>query len=430
MRILVIGSGGREHALVWKLAQSRSVKKLFAAPGNAGISEQAACVSIGAGNIPALVDFAKKEKIDLTVVGPEAPLCAGIADAFAESGLTIFGPSRKASRLEGSKIFAKELMTRHQVPTAPFEVFRSLATASAGLLKWKGPCVVKADGLCQGKGVLVAQDTEEAAAAVRILMEKKAFGSAGEQIIIEERLEGEEASMLALTDGKEICLLPSSQDHKRVYEQDRGPNTGGMGAYSPAPVVTAAVEKEIRRRILAPALRGMAQEDSPYRGVLYAGLMLTRSGPMVLEFNVRFGDPETQAILPRLKGDFAHLLFELAQGRFPKGMLEIDERPCVSVVLASGGYPGEYEKGKVIEGLETAARQKDVVVFHAGTEKKDGTFLTSGGRVLAVSALGETLEEAVKQAYETVSQIHFEGMYYRKDIAYRALTKTQGVKST
>jgi len=425
MKVFVIGSGGREHALIWKLSQSPAVSKLYAAPGNAGIGQIAELIPIAAEDIPVLVSFAKKEKIDLTVVGPEVPLVAGIVDAFTEKKLTIFGPTRAAARLEGSKIFAKQLMVHHHVPTAAFQVFESLDAASASLLKRKGPCVVKADGLCQGKGVLVAQDLEEASAAIRVLMEKKAFGIAGERIIIEDCLEGEETSILALTDGEELLILPSSQDHKRIYERDLGPNTGGMGAYSPAPIVTSALESEIKEKILKPVLRGMAEEGTPYRGLLYAGLMITKEGPRVLEFNVRFGDPETQAVLPRLKGDFASLLLEVAQGRLPR-TIEIDERPAVSVVLASKGYPGSYEKGKVITGLEAASSQEEgVFLFHAGTSKHDGKFVTSGGRVLTVTALGTTLEHAVQRAYRAVSKIQFEGVYYRKDIAYRALAKKE-----
>lgn len=436
MKILVVGSGGREHALLWKLSQSPTVTGLYAAPGNAGIEEMAACVPIAADDIPALASFAKKEKIDLTVVGPEGPLVAGIVDYFTENRLTIFGPTRAAARLEGSKIFAKTLMVKKGVPTAPFQLFESLAAASASLLKRKGPCVVKADGLCQGKGVVVAQDVEEAAAAIRVLMEKKAFGIAGERIIIEECLQGEEASILGLTDGKEVMLLPSSQDHKRIYEKDEGPNTGGMGAYSPAPIITPAVSAVIEETILRPVLQGMEENHSPYLGLLYAGLMVTKEGPKVLEFNARFGDPETQAILPRLIGDFAALLLEVAHGKFPKIPFGIDERPCVSVVLASKGYPGPYEKGKVVEGIETASKEKEVFVFHAGTSRRDGKFVTNGGRVLAVSALGNTLEEAVKRVYRAVEKIHFDGVYYRRDIAYRALTKGvegsrgQGVEET
>jgi len=421
MKVLIIGSGGREHALAWKMAHSETPTQLYAAPGNAGIGELAECVPIGAEDTAALLTFAKKEKIELTVVGPEAPLAGGIVDLFRKEDLVIFGPTQQAARLEGSKIFSKELMMRHHVPTASFKVFDSLDAASAHLLTQKGPCVVKADGLCQGKGVVVAQDVEEASAAIRVLMEKKAFGNAGRQIIIEECLQGEEASILALTNGTDMLVLPSSQDHKRIYEKDQGPNTGGMGAYSPAPVVTPAIEAEIEKTILRPVLQGMSQEGFPYQGLLYAGLMITEKGPMTLEFNVRFGDPEAQAVLPRLRGDFVSFLYEIAQGRFPKTPLEIDERSCVTVVLASSGYPGAYEKGKVIEGIEDAANGKDCFVFHAGTSEKDGKFITNGGRVLAVSALGLTLEEAVKRAYQGVSKIRFEGMYYRKDIAYRAL---------
>ncbi len=421
MKILVIGGGGREHALAWKLSQSSLVDKLYAAPGNAGIGQIAEGVPISAEDIPALLAFSKKEKIDLTVVGPELPLVAGIVDVFTQEKLAIFGPTRGAARLEGSKIFAKELMVRQQIPTAPFQAFDSYGAASASLLKRRGPCVVKADGLCQGKGVVVAQDIEEATAAIRVLMDKKAFGIAGEKILIEECLEGEETSILALTDGKNVAMLPSSQDHKRIFEKDQGPNTGGMGAYSPAPIVTKELETKIREKILLPILEAMAREGVPYRGLLYAGLMITQDGPMVLEFNARFGDPETEAILPRLRGDFAAYLLEVSRGKLPSKPLEVDPRPAVSVILASKGYPGSYEKGKVIEGLEEASRVKDVFIFHAGTLKKAGKFVTNGGRVLAVTALGGTFEEAARQAYRAVSKIHFEGMYYRKDIAYRAL---------
>ncbi|MFH1857411.1 MAG: phosphoribosylamine--glycine ligase [Candidatus Omnitrophota bacterium] len=428
MKILVIGSGGREHALAWRLSQSPKVSGLYAAPGNAGIATLAECVPIPPEDIPALAAFAKKQRIDLTVVGPEMPLVSGIADFFTERKLTIFGPSRAAARIEGSKIFAKQLMSQKQVPTASFQIFESQESAFASLLKRKGPCVVKADGLCQGKGVLVARDTDEASAAVRILMEKKAFGIAGARIIIEDCLQGEEASILALSDGKTILLLPSSQDHKRIYDRDEGPNTGGMGAYSPAPIVTPALEVMILEKIFKPILQGLAEMNAPYRGLLYAGLMISEEGPSVLEFNARFGDPESQAVLPRLKGDFAALLLEVAQGKFPKTSLEIDPRPCVSVVLASKGYPGPYEKGKVIEGLEDASKEKDIFIFHAGTSRENGDVVTNGGRVLAVSALGNTLEKAVQKAYRAVSLIHFDGMQYRRDIAHRALSR-KGVPS-
>lgn len=421
MKILVIGSGGREHALLWRLGRGQKGVQFFCAPGNGGTSELAESVAIEAEDGRGLVSFAQARGIDLTVVGPEAPLAAGIVDLFRSKGLAIFGPSAKAARLEGSKVFAKTLMKRLGIPTASFEVFTSPQQARASLQKRPFPCVVKADGLCQGKGVFVAQKKEEASAAVEQLMEKKGFGNAGSQIIIEDCLEGEETSILAFCDGERIHLLPSSQDHKRIFDGDQGPNTGGMGAYSPAVGITEAVEGTILEKVLEPVVAGLHQEGTPYQGLLYAGLMLTPEGPKVLEFNVRFGDPETQAVLPRVEGDFLGVLREVAAGHLTSA-LTVAPRPCVSVVAASKGYPGSYEKGKPISGLKEASQQKDCFIFHAGTALKQGQCVTNGGRVLAVSALGKTLQDAVERAYQTLSMIRFDGVYYRRDIAHRALS--------
>jgi len=419
MKILVVGAGGREHALLWRLSQGQKGLTLFCAPGNAGTSQLATSVPIQAEELPALASFAQSERIHLTVVGPEAPLASGIVDLFRSKGLSIFGPSQRSAQLEGSKVFAKKWMKRLGVPTAPFEVFTSSREARASLEKRPFPCVIKADGLCQGKGVFVVREKAEALSVVERLMEKKDFGNAGERIIIEDCLEGEEASILALCDGKRLHLLPSSQDHKRISDGDQGPNTGGMGAYSPAVGVTEATEQTILEKILEPVVAGLMKEGVPYQGLLYAGLMMTREGPKVLEFNVRFGDPETQAVLPRLEGDFLGALREVASGHLTSE-LAVSPRSCVSVVAASKGYPGSYEKGKPITGFEEASREKDCFIFHAGTAMKGGQCLTNGGRVLAVSALGKTVQEAVDRAYRTLSKIHFDGIYYRRDIAHRA----------
>ena len=420
MKVLVVGSGGREHALLWRIAQGQKDLELFCAPGNAGTSQLAQSLPIQAEDISALVSFAQEQKIDLTIVGPEAPLVAGIVDQFRSKKLSIFGPSQKAAQLEGSKVFAKTLMKRLGIPTAAFEIFTSPQEARRHLEKRSFPCVIKADGLCQGKGVFVVREKEEAFAAVERLMVKKDFGNAGESLIIEDCLEGEEVSILAFCDGKRLRLLPSSQDHKRIFEGDQGPNTGGMGTYSPAVGITRVMEQAIVEKILEPVLAGLEKEGAPYQGLLYAGLMLTQEGPKVLEFNVRFGDPETQAVLPRVEGNFLGVLQEVASGNLT-AVLTASQRPCVSVVAASKGYPGPYEKGKPISGLERASQEKDCFIFHAGTVLKDGQCVTSGGRVLAVSALGRTLQEAVDRAYQTLSFIHFDGMYYRRDIAHRAL---------
>ena len=429
MRVLVIGSGGREHALVWKIAQSKLADKIFRAPGNGGISKQAECIDIKADDTKGLLDFARKEKIDLTVVGPEAPLAVGIVDEFNEHKLRIFGPTKKAARLEASKVFAKELMAKYNVPTANFKIFDNADAAKKYIEKIGAPCVVKADGLAQGKGVIVAKTIDEAEKAVDSIMQKKIFGDAGNKVILEECLEGQEASILVITDSKEVIPLASSQDHKRIFDNDQGANTGGMGAYSPAPVVTSELSKEILEKIVYRTIGGLVKEGITYRGVLYAGIMLTKEGPKTLEFNVRFGDPETQAILPRLKSDLLETMMATSEDKLNRvvklGGLSWDNRACVCVVCASGGYPGNYEKGKEIFGLDEAAKMKDVVVFHAGTKSLIANgkshIVTSGGRVLGVTGLGNTIKEAIDRTYQAVEKIHFEGMHYRKDIGYKAL---------
>lgn len=440
MRILVIGSGGREYALVWKIAQSKSVGKIFCAPGNGGISGKAQRVDIRADSIPQLLGFAEREKIDLTVVGPEVPLALGIVDEFRLHKLKIFGPEKNAARLEASKIFAKELMAKYGVPTASFEIFEDEQAAKKYIHKRGVPCVIKADGLAQGKGVVVAKTTQEAEAAIDSIMAKRIFGEAGNKVIIEDCLIGQEASILVFTDSKEIIPLASSQDHKRVFDGDLGPNTGGMGAYSPAPIVTEALFKEILDKVIYRTIKGLAKEGITYRGVLYAGIMLTEDGPKTLEFNVRFGDPETQAILPRLKSDLPQILLAASEDRLDRivksGGLEWDKRACVCVVCAAGGYPGEYEKGKEIYGLDEAEKIEDVAIFHAGTKKSTvhssqfaGRYFTNGGRVLGVTGLGDNIKQAIDKAYQAVEKIKFEGMHFRKDIGMKAMTNDK-IKNT
>jgi len=422
MRILIVGSGGREHALAWKISQSKLCDKLFCAPGNGGIAQIAECIDIKADDIEGLLRFAQREKIDLTVVGPEIALALGIADEFAKAGLKIFGPASSGARLEASKVFSKELMAKYKVPTARFEVFDSPQAAEKYIEQNGAPCVVKADGLAAGKGVVVAKTVDEAKAAVVAMMQDKVFGDAAKKIIIEECLVGQEASILVITDSKAVVALASAQDHKRVFDGDQGANTGGMGAYSPAPVVTDSIFQEVLDKIIYRTLDGLAKEGIDYRGVLYAGVMLTKDGPQALEFNVRFGDPETQAILPRLKSDLVEVMLATCAGKLSKaGTLDWDSRACVCVVCAAGGYPGAYAQGKEISGLDAADKLADVVVFHAGTKKSAGKVLTSGGRVLGVTGLGATIKEAISKAYQAVEKIKFEGMQYRKDIGRKAL---------
>lgn len=424
MKVLVIGSGGREHALVWKIASSPRVEKVFCAPGNGGISELADCVPLKPDDIRGLKDFAVSTGIDLTIVGPEMPLVAGIVDEFNQAGLKIFGPGKELAQMEGSKVFAKETMKRLGVPTGGFEVFTSAGEALSYLEKAAMPIVVKADGLAAGKGVVVARKRDEATAAVRAMMQEKRFGDAGARVVIEECLQGEEASIIVFSDGKTTLPLASSQDHKRIGIGDTGPNTGGMGAYSPAPVVDENMQRRVMDEIINPLIGGLAAEGKVYRGILYAGIMATVDGPRVLEFNVRFGDPETQAILPRMKSDLVEVIDKVLEGKLSEAELSWDERPCVCVVLASGGYPGTYQKGFPIAGFKEAEQIPGVVVFHAGTAVGDsGSVVTAGGRVLGVTALGNNIQETIDQVYEAVSKIYFEGMYFRSDIACRALSR-------
>jgi phosphoribosylamine--glycine ligase len=425
MNVLVIGGGGREHALVWKIHQSPLVKKIYCAPGNAGIAGLAECVPIGAEEVEQLLAFARRQKIDLTVVGPEGPLSMGIVDRFEKEGLRIFGASQKAAAIEASKTFAKFIMNKYGVPTAQGATFTSYKPAEAYVKKMGAPIVVKADGLAAGKGVIVCSTVAQALAALNQILVKKEFGEAGRQVVVEECLQGEEASFLAFTDGKTVVPLPTSQDHKAVFDDDQGPNTGGMGAYSPAPVVDKFLHDRIMKEIMLPTVRGMAAEGCPYKGVLYAGLMIDRDRIKVLEFNGRFGDPEAQPLLMRLKTDIVPIMEAVIDGRLDQCRLEIDPRATVCVVMASGGYPGKYKKGAVIGGLDKAARMKDVMVFHAGTALRDNEITSNGGRVLGVTALGDTVAQAIDKAYQAVAKIHWDGVHYRKDIGGKALRRFQ-----
>lgn len=422
MKILVIGSGGREHALVWKIAQSPQVKKIFAAPGNAGIASLAECVNIQTTDLSGLLNFAQKERIDLTVVGPEAPLVEGIADLFEKNGLLVFGPGQKGARLEGSKIFSKEKMRQFGIPTADFKIFDKAADALLFVRGCSLPCVIKADGLAAGKGVVIAKTENEAAEAVRRMMEEKIFGAAGDWIIIEECLKGEELSILAFTDGKKVIPLSSSQDHKRAFDQDQGPNTGGMGAYSPCPLVNDAELKRLADLTITPLIHGLAKEGIVYKGIIYAGLMLTAKGPFVLEYNCRLGDPETQVVLPNLGDDLVDILREVAQGNLQRERLNYHPGACLTVVMAAKGYPENYVKGIALDSLQQVKPGKDLVVFHAGTAfDKQGKIVSSGGRVLNVTAMAAELPLAYERAYAAVKQIGNEQLFYRTDIGKRAM---------
>ncbi|MHC4713203.1 MAG: phosphoribosylamine--glycine ligase [Planctomycetota bacterium] len=423
MKVLVVGGGGREHALVWKIAKSKDVGKVYCAPGNAGTAKEAENVPISAEDIRALLDFAKEKKIDVTVVGPEAPLVAGIVDVFQKEGLKAFGPRGHAAGLEGSKAYAKMLMKSAGIPSSRFKIFSELSSAKDYVEATGAPIVVKASGLAAGKGVSVCATVEEAHKAIDKMMKERIFGAAGDSVVIEECLVGEEASILAFVDGHSIFTLESSQDHKAAFDGDKGPNTGGMGAYSPAPVVSDRVMSQVERDILVPVAYAANRDGCPYRGILYAGIMITREGPKVLEFNVRFGDPETQPILLRMKSDIMDPVIATIEGGLADAKIEWDNRPSVCVVMASGGYPGPYEKGKEITGIEEAEALGDVKVFHAGTTLDDGRLVTSGGRVLGVTALGETIAAAKARAYEAVARIHFEGAHYRKDISDKAISR-------
>ena len=432
MKVLVIGGGGREHALAWKAAQSSEVKRVFVAPGNAGTAHEAKMenITVSAEDINGLLTFAKSQEIDLTIVGPEAPLVTGVVDTFMQAGLRCFGPTQAAAQLEGSKAFTKDFLARHNIPTAAYGNYTDLDAALAYIQQQGAPIVVKADGLAAGKGVIVAMTLEEAEAAVRDMLAGNAFGEAGHRVVIEEFLEGEEASFICMVDGQHILPMATSQDHKRVGDGDTGPNTGGMGAYSPAPVVTPEIHQRIMQEVIEPTVNGMAAEGHPYTGFLYAGLMITSDGtPRVIEYNCRFGDPETQPIMMRLRSDLVALCNAALDGNLNEITAEWDSRAALGVVLAAGGYPGNYAKGDVISGLPAAEKDTtsmlDSKVFHAGTAEKDGQIVTAGGRVLCAVGLGNTVSEAQKQAYELVRKISWDKMYYRHDIGYRAIAREQ-----
>jgi len=425
MNVLVVGSGGREHALAWKAAQSSSVDTVYVAPGNAGTAAEAGIenLALAVDDFAGLADFCEANSVGLTIIGPEAPLVDGIVDYFAERGLPCFGPSAKAAQLEGSKAFTKDFLARHNIPTAAYANFTELEPALAYLREQGAPIVVKADGLAAGKGVIVAETLEQAEAAVTDMLSGNAFGDAGCRVVIEEFLEGEEASFIVLADGEHVLTMATSQDHKRVGEGDTGPNTGGMGAYSPAPVVTDSVHQRIMDQVILPTVRGMAEEAMPYTGFLYAGLMITADGtPRVIEYNCRFGDPETQPIMLRLKSDLCELCLAALSGNLDSMTTEWDPRPALGVVMAAGGYPGSYDKGLVISGLDSADRA-DIKVFHAGTAERDGATVTSGGRVLCVTALGDTISAAQSTAYGAAKGINWQDAFYRGDIGWRAVER-------
>ena len=421
MKVLLIGGGGREHALAWKLAQDPARPTLFCAPGNAGTAALGTNLDIAASASAALLKWAQKARPDLTVVGPEAPLCAGLVDEFQAAGLRVFGPNQAAAQLEGSKVFAKEIMQTAGVPTASAATFTDAAQARAYLQTASLPLVIKADGLAAGKGVIVCSTRAQAAEAIHQAMEAETFGAAGRRVLIEEFLEGEEVSVLAMVDGEHILWLPSAQDHKRALDGDQGPNTGGMGAYSPAPMETPAFMRHIQELIFEPLLKELQRRHIQYRGILYAGLMMTPAGPKVLEFNCRFGDPETQAILPRLSADLIPVMEACIDGSLPAGYIACRPEPCVCVVMAAQGYPAAYRRGDVIEGLAQAAALPDTLVFHAGTRREQEQVITAGGRVLGVTAQGHSLAAAAQGAYRAVASIKFAGAQYRRDIAARAL---------
>lgn len=425
MKILVIGGGGREHALVWKLKQSPSVEKIYCAPGNAGIKTLAECVDIASNDISGLLTFALHEQIDMTIVGPEEPLTLGIVDTFEQNGLRIFGPDSKGAILEGSKVFTKDFLAKYHIPTARYASFTKRGPAKKFVKEIGLPCVVKADGLAAGKGVIIAQSQEEADQAIDLIMKDKAFGKAGNQVVVEEFLRGEEASFIAFTDGTNVLPLPSSQDHKAIFEGDQGPNTGGMGAYSPAPVVTETLTQRVMDEVMLPTVRGMASEGRPYKGMLYAGLMIDGERLNVLEFNCRFGDPECQPLLMRLHNDLVEILNACIDGTLDRIVLDIDPRPTICVVMASEGYPGPYVTGKPISGLSKAAKIPDVQVFHAGTRSKGKQVVNAGGRVLGITAIGDDIKAAIDRAYEGVAAISWPGCYYRRDIGHKALARLQ-----
>ncbi|NLM37784.1 MAG: phosphoribosylamine--glycine ligase [Firmicutes bacterium] len=419
MRVLIVGSGGREHALAWKIKQSPLVRELFCAPGNAGIAQLARCIPLAADDLDGLLAFAREHRIDLTVVGPEAPLAVGIVDRFQAEGLAIFGPVQAAARLEASKVFAKQLMAKYRIPTAESRTFTNAEEAYTFIREKGAPLVVKADGLATGKGVIIATTVAEAEAAVRRMLVDQEFGAAGHQIVIEEYLRGAELTVLAFTDGTTIVPMVAAQDHKAVYDNDTGPNTGGMGAYSPVPLLTPELQQQIETAILRPTIDGLREEGLLYQGVLYAGLMITAEGPKVLEYNVRFGDPECQVVLPRLQNDLIPIIQAIIDRRLAEQTITWHDNHTACVVMASGGYPGPYATGKPISGLDRVAIMPDVYVFHAGTAFQGEDLVTAGGRVLAVTAWGKTRQDALDKAYQAVRAIHFEGAHYRTDIGRR-----------
>ncbi|EKO3374466.1 phosphoribosylamine--glycine ligase [Vibrio fluvialis] len=427
MRVLIIGSGGREHALGWKVAQNPAIETVFIAPGNAGTALEAKLqnVNIGVEDVAGLVAFAQDNGIELTIVGPEAPLVIGVVDAFRAAGLPIFGPTQAAAQLEGSKAFTKDFLARHNIPTAAYANFTEIEPALAYVREQGAPIVVKADGLAAGKGVIVAMTLEEAEEAIKDMLAGNAFGDAGSRVVVEEFLDGEEASFIVMVDGENVLPMATSQDHKRVGDQDTGPNTGGMGAYSPAPVVTQAIHDRVMQEVIYPTVRGMAAEGNPYTGFLYAGLMIDSTGaPKVIEYNCRFGDPETQPIMMRMQSDLVELCLAAIDGKLDQVESKWDPRASIGIVLAAGGYPGDYAKGDIISGLPTTEVEGQKV-FHAGTTDKDGHVVTNGGRVLCATALGNTVSEAQQRAYELAKQISWNGMFHRNDIGYRAIAREQ-----
>jgi phosphoribosylamine--glycine ligase len=419
MKVLLVGSGGREHAIVWKLKQSPKIDKIYCAPGNAGISKDAQCVPIGAMEIDKLVEFAKNEGIDFTIIGMDDPLVAGVVDAFEKENLRVFGPRKNAAIIEGSKAFSKDLMKKYGIPTAKYEVFEEYDKAKEYVLSQEMPIVIKADGLALGKGVLICQSHEEAVAALDEIMVDKKFGASGSKVVVEEFLTGPEVSVLSFCDGKTVVPMVSAQDHKRAYDNDEGLNTGGMGTFSPSRIYTPEINEECMKTIFMPTVEAMAKEGREFKGVLYFGLMLTKDGMKVIEYNARFGDPETQVILPRLKTDLLEIMEACVDGTLDKMNIEWYDNAAVCVVLASGGYPVSYEKGFEITGLESVEDSSDIVVFHAGTALKDGKFVTNGGRVLGVTGIGKDLDEAIKIAYEGADKIDFEKKHFRHDIGIK-----------
>ncbi len=420
MNVMVIGSGGREHTIVWKLKQSPYVKKIYCTPGNAGIALDAECEDIAVTDYKKLLNFAIKKKIDLAIIGPEIPLVDGIVDYFDANRIPVFGPSKRAAELEGSKAFCKYILKKYDIPTADYREFTDYEEAHKFVSQSNVPVVVKVDGLAAGKGVLMCQNSEQAIEAVDLIMKKKAFGEAGRKLIVEEYLTGDEVSVLALSDGENLAYMVPSQDHKRIFDNDQGPNTGGMGAYAPTPQVDAVLMEKIKKEIMEPTIKGMALEDRPYKGILYAGLMITKDGPKVLEYNCRFGDPETQVVLPLAKSDLVEGIMSAMDGNLNEYEWKNKKQAGVCVVISSGGYPGPYEKGKPILGLDSRL-DENILVFHAGTKQQGDQIVTAGGRVLGVTALDDSIHSAIDKVYKAVGKITFDGAYYRKDIAARAL---------